>query len=262
MDELGNPTPNEQSQEGQPQPLDLSGLVKDGKILGKYEDATAAEAGYWNAVTEMNKSKDQLNMALQVIDAYQRGTPQQQAQTTTPSYETNLDKLGIPVPDVVALVKAQARMVAQELLHEQLSPLVQGASARSEMANLFPDFATSESEIMKHTKANPALAKSFNALLEKGQPLEALQLGYFHWKSTSAPKSDAATEAARRAAAGPANTGGVNRTSGLPQGPSQGQLDEAMSAYHSGDARPLFDLKFKNMPLTYSEQMEALMRGK
>jgi len=260
--EVGQPNQPEGQPEGQPQVPDLSGLLKDGKILGKYETPEAATEGYWNSVNEMNAAKEKLGMAMQVIEAMQKGQPHMQPPPQQPLYEKNLGDLGIPLNDLSQLINARAEEVAGRLLQKHLSPMVQGAQARSQMEASYSDFKENESAILHGVKSDPTLASTFDALLEAGQPLAALKLGYFEWKNKSAPKPNAELEAAKRAAQSPQSSGSIGRTGSMTTGPSQADLDAAMQAHLAGDSMPLFDLKLKGIPLTYSEQMEALMRGR
>jgi hypothetical protein len=260
--DVGQPNQPEGQPEGQPQVPDLSGLLKDGKILGKYETPEAAAEGYWNSVNEMNSAKEKLNMAMQVIEAMQKGQPQHPVQPQVPSYEKNLETMGIPLNDLTQLVNARAEEIAGRVLQKHLNPMVQGAQAHAQMEASFPDFKENVSAILNGVKADPALASTFDALLEAGQPLAALKLGYFEWKTKSPAKPNADLEAAKRAAQSPGSAGSVGRTGNMSTGPSQADLDQAMAAHLAGDSMPLFDLKLKGIPLTYSEQMEALMRGR
>lgn len=260
MEQLGNPTPQgEQTEQGQP--LDFTPLLdENGKILGKYDNPEAAKEGYWNAVQEMNRTKEQLNTAVEIIRAMQQGQPQlPQAPVQQSAYEQKLEALGIPSAELGQFVEARAQKIAAEIFQKQMSPLVQGASARTRMTETYPDFRNNESTIVNAARSNPALASRFDELLSV-EPYTALELAYFHWLNSSPPKTTTA-DAARRAAQMPTGGGGVNRTSGLKTGPSAEQIAAAEQAFRDGDARPMFALRMEGIPLTYSEQMAALMRG-
>lgn len=257
-----NLTPNDaDAGEGQPE-VDLSGLLKDGKILGKYATPEEAQAGYWNSVQEMNKAKEQLGMAMQVIQAYQsgQGQPFENHSTATPSYEKELETMGIPIQSLSAFVAAKAEEIAEKKFQNYVSPMVKGADANSWMEQQYEDYKSNVSAIMQSVKTNQDLQRRFDKLVGE-DPHSALELAYYNWKRTSVARTDPATTAAKRAAGGAVGGGSVGRTSGVSSGPSDRELQDAMDAYKAGDATHLFNLKFKNVPLTYTEQMEALMRG-
>lgn len=252
-----------QNQESQPQAPDFSTLVENGKILGKYDTPEAAKEGYWNAVQEMNKAKEQLGMAVQVIQNLQQQGPPQQLQPQIPAYEAKLDSLGIPLGELNQLVEDRAAKIAKKMFEENITPLVRGAQARGDIAAAYEDFQENEAAILAAVKADPNKARRFDALLQKGEPEAALELAYFHWLRTKQPKPSPEVEAARRAAQTPGGGAGVNRTAGMQTGPSSKDMDDAWQAYYEGgDIRALIDAKLKNVPLTYSEQMEALIRGR
>jgi hypothetical protein len=257
-----------QTQSGQgPTPqIDVAQLVENGKLLGKYETPEALKQGYHNAVQEMNKAKNDLGMAIQVIQQLQAGQPHPQQSVQVPSYEAKLDSLGIPLSEMGQFIDQRAEARAKKIVEEHFGPLVRGANARSRVAAQYPEFAQNEPEIMGYVKQDANLDRTFNALLSTGTDESigaALELGYFHWLKNKPAKLSPETEAARRAAQTPGSGGGgqVNRQQGLTGAPTQQQVDQAYQAFYDGDARQLFDLRMKDVPLTYSEQMEALARG-
>ncbi len=243
------------------QPLDVSGLIKDGKLLGKYDTPQALEEGYWNAVNEMNNVKGQLGTAVEIIKAMQQGPPQTQS-TGKPKYEEDLATLGIPVDALNQLIEARASAIANKVVGEQLNPLVSGSAARSEISGVYEDFADNEKAIMRYVKSNSALDARFEALLQAGMPYEALEMGYHRWKAQHKPQMDPQTGNARRAASVPTGGAGVGRMSGVQPGPSTEQVDAAELAAAGGDFRDLIAMRLKDTPLTYTEQMEALFKAR
>jgi hypothetical protein len=261
MSELDNLAPEQPQEEGQPQTeLDFTGLVDNGKILGKYDTPQAAKEGYWNAVQEMNRTKEQLNTAVALIQHLQQGQPQ--PQKNVPDYVERLESVGIPVNELNQLVADRAQAIAANVVNQQLAPIVQGAQARNVMQSTYSDFAENEQSIANTIQSNPALAQRFNALVSAGMPQEALELGYFHWKNSSSARPNPNVESAKRAAMLPSGGSGAGRTANLPAGASPEAIKQAEYAAMQGDIRPLMELKMRNIPLTYSEQMEALMRGR
>jgi hypothetical protein len=181
----------------------------------------------------------------------------------TPAYEKALADMGIPVDPVRALVTAEAAKIASEIVKKQLSPMVEGANAQSYMEATYPDYRENVKDIMRFVRNKPDLARRFDSLLDGDRPTEALELGYLHWKNSgAATRTSPETEAAKRAAAGTQSAAGAGRTAGVSHGPSQAEVDAAYKEFYAGNAVPLINLKLGNTPLTYSEHMEALMRGK
>ena len=249
---------NQQNQQANP---DFSALIDptNGKILGKYENADEARKGYWNSVTEMNATKEKLNMALEVIGKLQSGQPQQPS-SARPDYEQRLETLGIPVSDLDALINARAEKIASTRVQAELAPLLSGMTARSEMQATYPDFLETEAAALDLVNKSPALKARFDALLQLNQPTAALELAYFYNKQFGTPKPNAQQQQQKVAAGMPQGTGGAGRVSGMEtQTQDQKAIEVATLRFHeTGDPSELMMAVLGNAPLTYTEHMRAL----
>lgn len=229
------------------------------KIFGKYTDMTEAEKGYFSAVEEMNKAKQQLGMAVDFIEKMKaQGQPQPQA-PVKPDYETQLEAYGVPSSAIKAMVQAVSREVANEVVSSQLTPLASGASARQNMASKYQDYPVNEGAIMSYVKSQPELAQRFEELLAQNRPLDALEIGYFHWKANKPVQP--VPDPTKTAAGMP---GGAGAGARAPQGMQVGREERlAKAVEYFGETRdfmPLFNEKLGDVPLTWTEQMEQLGR--
>jgi hypothetical protein len=243
--------PDNLEQPTQPTP---TGQPEGEKIFGKYTNMDEAGKGYFNAVEEMNKTKQQLGMAVQLIEKLQQGQPLATAQAK-PEYETQLESYGVPVSAVKALVEAVSKEVAEQAVSSHLTPIASGANARSQMGATYSDYAANEGEVMKYVKSNPQLAQRFEQLLEQNRPYDALEIGYFHWK-TSKPVQPA--QDPTKVAAGMPNGAGVGTRN--PQGMQVGKDERVAQAaehfFNTKDFSPLFGEVLGDRALTWTEQME------
>lgn len=227
------------------------------KVFGKFNDMKAAEEGYWNAVNEMNRTKEQLGMAVNMIETL-RGSGQPQPQSK-PEYVAELDKYGIPTHAINQLVEAKASEIAQQIVQQHFNPLVGGAQARQQMAGTYEDFAQHEADVMKTVKNNPELKARFDDLLVNNRPYDALELAYFHWARTKPVKPATEQDNTKNAAGLPDAKGGAGRIQ-----PNLG-VDKLQRIQQAGqyfqetkDFMPLFNEVLGDRPLTWTEQMSRL----
>lgn len=237
--------------EGQPQPT--------AKIFGKYEDMSAAEQGYYNAVKEMNDTKQKLGMAVELIEKL-RGQGQPQPQPQTPAYEQQLERYGVPVEAIREMVKAIAQETSQSVVSSQLTPLASGAKARQTMGEKYADYQQNEAKVMQFVKSQPELAQRFEELLAQNRPFDALEIGYFNWRASQPVQP--AQDPTKTAAGMPGGAGAAART---PQGMQMGSKEERLqqAAKFFADTRnfePLIQEQLADVPLSWSEHMDALAR--
>lgn len=257
---------NEQNQQPAESTPDLTALIdpKNGLILGKWKTAEEARKGYWSAVEEMNTAKSTAENAVRFASQLesQRANPAER-RSQRPDYVERLETLGIPTGDLDKLVEDRARTIAQAQFEQQFAPLVRGMQARATMVESYPDFAQTEPQVMEFLERSPQVKARFDTLLNAGFPAEALELAYFNYKQFGAPAQPAPEQRAAKVSAGfPQGAGGINRVSGMNTGPTQQEFEAAQEALSMGkNPGPLMELLTRDIPLTYTERMEALMRA-
>lgn len=244
---------NQQKQESQSQQP-----TQPEKIFGKYDSMEEAQQGYWNSVTEMNKAKEQLGMAVEMIQNL-RGQQGQPQTPSKPDYELQLERLGVPTDAISKLVETRATEIANNVIQKHFTPLVSGANARQVMASEYKDFAENEKEILSFVKSKPELAVRFEELLNAGKPLDALELGYFHYAKQKPVKP---AEDKKKAAGMPQGSGGSQRIPETVNVDKSKRIEEGQRIFaDTRDFMPLFNEVLGDMPLTWTEHMERLGRG-
>lgn len=265
---MDNPNVQQQSQAQSQTPQtptanDVEAIIdpKTGKLVGKYNSFAELGKGYWNAVEEMNATKDKLAQAMSYIErmAAPGATPQQPS--SRPDYAQRLETLGIPTEDLGRFVEDRAAQIAEKRMAEQLSPIFAGMQARQYMMQQYPDFAEIEPKAMELLNKSPELKARFEGLLQRNQPTEAFELAYFYQKQYGTPTVNPEREAQRRGAGFPEGTGSANRPASAQGAQRQPTAQEIANAQEimdtTKDPGPLMQLLYGNVPLTWSEQMNA-----
>lgn len=246
-------------------PDDAAGEGADGgqptgrKFAGKYASIDDLEQGYLNQqgetgriIGERDVLREQNALLARELEAVRmaRGT----AQPAEPAFPTTL-RVGEDGVDTAPLQQGIERTVSQmvsQQVQQIMAPLLAGATARSRMIQMDPDFASYESKALAIVGADPRKAQVYNELMATS-PLAAMQLAAAEYRAATA------VEAARAAAAGNAATEHGKTQAGIvapgsPQGRAnkpdfdQREYDRLLKdAQETGDFSKFMDYRFKGM---------------
>ena len=161
---------------------------------GKYATLAEFEKGYSNSFEEVERLRANEAAAKAEADAYRRmlemdrNRPAQR--DPEPAY-IPVEEEGVSRAHIQQLVANTAAEAAQRAVAEALRPLMQGATARTEMLNLHPDYAQREPEIHQFLAKNPRAMQLYQEVSQVN-PIAGLELAYSSYRAVNpAPPANA-----------------------------------------------------------------------
>jgi len=183
---------------------------------GKYATLAEFEKGYSNSFEEVERLRANEAAAKAEADAYRRmlemdrnRPPQRDPE---PAY-IPVEEEGVSRAHIQQLVANTAAEAAQRAVAEALRPLMQGATARTEMLNLHPDYAQREPEIHQFLAKNPRAMQLYQEVSQTN-PVAALELAYSSYhaaKPAAEPAMRQEEDRARTQAGLPGTSSGAGR---------------------------------------------------
>lgn len=235
---------NQQTQEStsapqqaqQPANPDLSALVQDGKILGKYPDAQSATQGFWQ-LNNYAAQQAEMNKQLQAqLAAYQQPA---QPQEDDPIEALATEAL-IPRDKFMAAVEK----VASQIVERKFAPIEKAYAARETLASQFSDYETNEKALGNWLNTNPDLQTRVQALQKAGFVEESLRLAYREFQASKG--ASGAPTPQQLAAASMPNTQAQGQRGGAPVEQNPDRLRSALQyARQYGDPGPAYSEIFK-----------------
>lgn len=233
-------TPESTSTPQQTQPPanpDLSPIVQDGKIFGKYDDPAAAAQGFWQ-LNNYAAQQAEMNKQLQAqLAAYQQPA---QAPEVDPIEALATEAL-IPRDKFMAAVEK----VASQIVDRKFAPIEKAYEAREKLATQFSDYETNEKALGNWLNTNQDLANRVQALQKAGFVEESLRLAYREFQA-SRGASGAPTPQQLAAASMPNTQATGQRGGGAPVAQDPDKLRSALQyARQYGDPGPAYSEIFK-----------------
>lgn len=230
-----NPAPPTEAVTPDPAPAETTS-APERKFAGKYKTPEDLEQGYWESQREAMRIMAE-NQALKQA--------QQQPRAPAPQPLAPLEDYGIP-PHVIqaaidAAVQAQVAQQVDQKFQQAFAPMVQGMSARTNVARRYPDFETQAPKISEHIGSDPSLTERYNRM-SQSDPEMAMEWAYLEYARSAKPQT-----AAESPTNGALPKGGPAQRV-VPGQDNREELARARQYYEvMKDPRPYLRARFKDM---------------